>query len=81
MLIVPFGFDQFDNAERAERLGIAKSLNKSLYSVANAAPLIAQLATDPNYTQRAAAVGSAENNSLGIALACDVVELVLNNEH
>ena len=77
MLIVPFGFDQFDNAERAERLGIAKSLNKSLYSVANAAPLIAQLETDPNYTQRAAAVGSAENNKLGIARACEVIELVL----
>ena len=77
MLIVPFGFDQFDNAERAERLGIAKTLSRTAYNLANAAPLIDMLATEPHYQQRAAEIGASIRNDHAIEHACAVIEAVL----
>jgi len=36
-LVVPFGFDQFDNGGRIEKLGVGKCLARSDYAVENAA--------------------------------------------
>ncbi len=78
MLIVPFGFDQFDNAERLKRLGAAAVTQRKQYTVEWAAPLIERLATDPSYAEHAARVGAAMGNERGIENACDAIEAMLN---
>ncbi len=80
MLIVPFGFDQFDNAERLKRLGAAEVIPRTKYTVESAAPLIEKLATEPSFARRAAMVGAMMSRERGIENACDAIEAVLNGE-
>jgi UDP:flavonoid glycosyltransferase YjiC (YdhE family) len=79
MLIVPFGFDQFDNAERMERLGVAATVKRKDYTVENAASLIEELATNEKYVKRAIEIGALIQNENGIRNACDAIEEELNH--
>jgi len=77
MLIVPFGFDQFDNAERIENLGIGKSLSRSRYNVETAAPIIKELLTHAQYKASAESIGKDIISQDGTENSCDIVERVL----
>jgi UDP:flavonoid glycosyltransferase YjiC (YdhE family) len=55
-LIVPFYADQADNAARAVRLGVARSLAPARYTAASAAGALARLLRTPDLPARAAAV-------------------------
>ncbi len=77
MLIVPFGFDQLDNAERMVRLGVAETLKRKNYTIENAAAAIEKLATEASYQQRASEVGTLINKENGIENACDAIESIL----
>lgn len=77
MLVMPFGFDQPDNAERVERLGIAKVIPRTRYTAARAAAALAPLLRDPALRARAAAVGRKVANEDGAVAACDALEGVL----
>jgi UDP:flavonoid glycosyltransferase YjiC (YdhE family) len=57
MLVVPFAFDQPDNADRVVRLGIARKIARSKFNAARAASAIERLLGDPSYLGRAAEVG------------------------
>lgn len=78
MLIVPFGFDQFDNAERMVHLGIAASIKRKDYTVEKVSILIEQLATNESYKERAVEIGSKINCENGVGIACDAIEAALN---
>lgn len=80
LLIVPFGFDQFDNGERVERLGIGKCLPRSQYNVENTTPAIAQLLSEPHYHERAKSIGKLIQTDDGAANASGVIEQVLDNQ-
>ena len=77
MLIVPFGFDQFDNAERLTRLGVAESIKRKNYTVDKASVLIERLATDGIYRQRAREVGASIKKEDGVENACIIIESML----
>lgn len=77
MLIVPFGFDQFDNAERLMNLGAAEVIKRKDYTANKAAPLIERLATVASYKQRAHEVGANIKKENGIDNACNAIELIL----
>lgn len=79
MLIVPFGFDQFDNAERMVRLGVAASIKRKDYTVENASALIERLATEESYKRNAREVGEKIKNERGIDNACNEIESILNS--
>lgn len=79
LLIVPFGFDQFDNAERIEQLGIGKYLPRNQYNVENTTPVIEALLNAPHYRERAKSIGKFIQTDDGAANACDVIEQVLDN--
>ena len=54
MAIVPHSHDQPDNAARATRLGVAKTIGRRDYSAATAADALRTLLDDPSYAARAA---------------------------
>jgi UDP:flavonoid glycosyltransferase YjiC (YdhE family) len=76
-LVVPFGFDQPDNADRVQRLGIARVLLSIRYSAARAIRELRPLLEQPRYARRAAEVGEAVRHEDGAARACDALEELL----
>ena len=77
ILVVPFGFDQFDNGERVEKLGVGKYLPRKNYNIANATPIIEELLTQAVYTKRAQEVSELIQSENGAANACDVIVRML----
>lgn len=71
MLVVPFAFDQPDNAARVEKLGVARSLFIHQYSGSSAARELELLLHDASYRNRAAAAGERIAAEAGTRRACD----------
>lgn len=80
MLAVPFAHDQPDNAHRAARLGVARTLYPSRYRAPRVAVELRALLDDPGYAARAAAVGARVRAEDGVAAACDALEALLRRE-
>ena len=79
MLIVPYGWDQPDNAARVERLGVGLHVPRSKYSAPTAAATLERLLGDPRFAVRAAELGARLQKEDGVASACDAIEAVLVN--
>ncbi len=77
MLVMPYAHDQPDNAERATRLGIARTISRRRYSAARAAEKLRQLLADPAYSKRASEVGEQIRREDGVGAACDALEALL----
>jgi rhamnosyltransferase subunit B len=72
MLVVPFAHDQFDNAERVRRLGVAKVLPRARYNARTAEPMLKSLRGNNSYQQAAcdlAKIVRAEHGSMAAAQA------------
>lgn len=74
VLIVPFAWDQPDNAARASRLGIARTLSSSRYTAARAAKQLQPLVHDRCFAERAAEVAARMLREDGVQAACDALE-------
>jgi UDP:flavonoid glycosyltransferase YjiC (YdhE family) len=74
MLIMPYSHDQPDNARRMQRLGVAKTIERSHYQAERAARLIASLLSTPSYSEHAAAAASVIAAEDGLRSACDAIE-------
>ncbi len=72
-LIVPYNYDQPDNAERAKRLGGAIALERDRYSAATVAEALKQLLFDPRYAARAQQLRQIVQAEDGIKVACDAL--------
>lgn len=73
-LIVPHGYDQYDNAARAARLGLARVMTTRRFGARRAALELDRILEDPRFAARAedgAATVAAER---GADAACDCVE-------
>jgi rhamnosyltransferase subunit B len=70
-LVVPFAFDQPDNAARATRLGLARSLFIHDYNARRAERQLDALLHDPAYRNTAEAVGENIRQENGVARSCD----------
>ena len=77
MLAVPFAHDQPDNAWRATRLGVGRTIRAQRYSARRAERELRDLLDDPAYTARAQAVGEQVRAEDGAARACEAIEQVL----
>ncbi|HWB83847.1 MAG TPA: glycosyltransferase [Bryobacteraceae bacterium] len=74
MLIVPFGHDQFDNAQRVRRLGAGEVVARSHYNERRAESGLRRILEDPRHEQAAktlAAIVKAENGCATAAQAID----------
>ena len=72
--IVPFAFDQSDNAEHAQRLGVSRTVYRKQYRAARVATELGKLLREPSYAQRAAEVGRQVRQENGPARAADSIE-------
>jgi rhamnosyltransferase subunit B len=76
-LIVPFGWDQPDNATRVERLGAGIHLPRSAYSVSSATAALERLLAEKRFSERAAQVGAQIQAEDGLGAACEAIEALL----
>ncbi len=79
-LIVPFAFDQADNAAHAQRLGGSRTLPRAKYFAARVAKELDILLTKPEYASTANEVGEQIRGENGVAVACDLIEEQLGRE-
>jgi rhamnosyltransferase subunit B len=80
MLVLPFSFDQFDNAARVVRLGTARTIARSHYTAPRVAREIAALLRQPSYARRAAEMVQQVGAERGVANACDALERVIRHK-
>jgi UDP:flavonoid glycosyltransferase YjiC (YdhE family) len=77
MLVMPCAWDQPDNAERAARLGIARTIPRHHYTPARAAAELHRLLDDPAYARRASEVGVQVQQEDGVRVACEALTPLL----
>ena len=77
MLVVPFAFDQPDNAYRVTRLGVARTIYRHRYSAHRAATELKTLLSNTTCLRRAEQVGEIVRAEKGVAVACDAIEMQL----
>lgn len=77
MLVMPCAHDQFDNAARVTRLGIARTISRKRYASHRVAAELRQLLEMPSYLQRASKTGEGLRQEDGAAAACDALEQLL----
>lgn len=80
MLVVPHAWDQFDNAARVVRLGIARTVSKHRFTPDRAAAELKRLLDDPVCAQRASNVGEQIRNEHGAKAACDALEYLIRKK-
>ena len=73
-VIMPMGFDQFDNAARVERLGVGRSLPPKRFRGASLADTIRGLLADPAVAGHCRQVAARLANTDGLERACDEIE-------
>jgi MGT family glycosyltransferase len=74
MLLVPHGHDQFDNARRVRKLGVARTLLPSEYRAERVARELRALLQEPSYRERAAAVSIVVREERGAEAAAAAIE-------
>jgi UDP:flavonoid glycosyltransferase YjiC (YdhE family) len=77
MLVVPYGWDQPDNAARLERLGVGLHIPRSEYTLDTAVAALSTLLQDSRFSSRSPQIGarlSAENSLIS---ACDAIQSLL----
>lgn len=77
MIVVPHAHDQFDNAARATRLGIAREIFRRQYRAAHVAATLADLLANPTTTVATRKIGDRIRAEQGLERACDAVERAL----
>ncbi|HEU4714389.1 MAG TPA: glycosyltransferase [Pyrinomonadaceae bacterium] len=77
-LIVPFAFDQSDNAEHAQRMGVSRTVYRDKYRAPRVANELGRLLREPSYAERARAVGAQLKHENGPARASELIERVLS---
>jgi rhamnosyltransferase subunit B len=78
MLVVPFAFDQPDNAARLHRLGVARFIPRKRYNASRADSELISLTTDTGFVANAAGVARKIAKENGVRAACDAIE---NHQH
>jgi len=76
-LLVPHGHDQFDNARRVRKLGVARTLLPNEYRAERVARDLRALLDEPRYRERAAAVSIVVREERGAEAAAAVIERLL----
>jgi UDP:flavonoid glycosyltransferase YjiC (YdhE family) len=74
MLVVPFAFDQPDNAARLERMGVARSITRAKYTGRRAQLELERLLRDPDYATCANQIASKLALENGVRAASDAIE-------
>ncbi len=76
-LIVPYAFDQLDNAARLQRRGVARTIARSKFSARRALKELDRLLSDSSYAHCAAELGEKVRGEDGARAAGDAIERLL----
>ncbi len=79
MLVVPFAFDQPDNASRLERMGVARTIPRKDYKAKLVDSELDQLLCDPAYPAKSAEVAGIIAKENGVRTASDAIERHLHS--
>jgi rhamnosyltransferase subunit B len=74
MLVMPFGFDQFDNAARLVRLGVARTIARRRYTGARVAAELQLLLGDAAYAKAAAEAACKVRAEDAVRASCHAIE-------
>ncbi len=77
-VIMPFAHDQFDNAARAQRLGVSATMPLGNRSAKRLAKTIQAVLDDSQISRRAAEVGAAVAREDGVARAAEALERIVS---
>jgi len=80
-LIVPSGFDQFDNGERARRLGVAEVLPAKRVNARRLQRRLQRLLEEPGRRQQCQAAAARLAQGLGRAGLLDRIEALVDHQH
>jgi rhamnosyltransferase subunit B len=72
-LIMPYSHDQPDNAARAERLGVSRTISREQYTVDRVVRELGMLLADPSYATKAEAIGRIVSAEDGVSVACETI--------
>jgi rhamnosyltransferase subunit B len=73
-LIMPYSYDQPDNAARVERLGTSRTIDRSEYIAANVAQELSVLLENPKYATTATEIGRMIRAEDGVTISCEAIE-------
>jgi rhamnosyltransferase subunit B len=73
-LIMPYTYDQPDNAARVRRLGTSLTILRHQYSASRVAKMLSELLQNPIYATKATTIGRIIQAENGVAVACDAIE-------
>jgi rhamnosyltransferase subunit B len=73
-LIMPYSYDQPDNAARVKRLGTSRTIDRSQYTAVRVARELQALLENPNYAAKAAEIARIIQMENGVSVACDAIE-------
>ena len=79
MLVMPFAHDQFDNAARVTRLGVARRIAREKFTAESAARELGALLADPSIAETAANVGARIRAEHGVEATGDAIERALRS--
>lgn len=79
MLVVPWSYDQFDNAERVRALGVARTLSRGRYTAARVARALKRLLSDRDTAVRVRDLAERLGKEDGVGTACRVLEDLLRD--
>lgn len=74
MLVMPFGFDQPDNAARVEAIGVGRVISRKHYTAHSVAGELKLLLETPQYAKTASEVGELIAREDGVGNACRAIE-------
>ena len=74
MLIMPYSHDQPDNARRMRRLGVARTIAKSDYTVERVVRKVRALLDEPEFAENAKKAAAQLAQEDGVKTACDALE-------
>jgi rhamnosyltransferase subunit B len=73
-LIMPYTYDQPDNAARVKRLGTSRTILRTQYSASRVAKELSELIGNPRYAAKAVEIGCIVQGEDGVGVACDAIE-------
>jgi len=79
MLVMPYNYDQPDNAERVVRLGVGRTISREAYSAERVTRELRELLTNKSYSRRALEISERMGRELGTETACDALEGLLES--
>jgi rhamnosyltransferase subunit B len=77
-LVMPYAFDQPDNARRTVRMGVGLSVSRQRYRADRVVKQLRALSA-PTFRERVQAIGRRINAENGVSMACDAVERAIQS--